>query len=569
MISGHRQITLQGWRFLLPCVVGLLLPVMSVQAAEVQRLPGVVDRPTPTPPAELSRQPAEVPIPAAPEGEKVADPGKILIEHLAQVTFSGFSVIDEAMLQEAVAPFTGKPLSAADLAELKYAVTRLYYDLGYVLVKAVTPPQDVTDGILEVVIYEAQIGQIEILDNDAINPYLVGQISKRVKTGEVFREGPVESMVNDVNDLAGVSATVNLRPGSQVGTTDMAVIVEPADDDVQRFTVDNYGSELTGEFVGMAHLQKSNLLGWGETFRFMGRKSDGDLWSVLFGATVPTGLRNIKMDLDFMRSENEIGDRLSDLGASGETTYLGIGFSSAIINQRSQKLNLRAGFEARRNESFLLDVRESRDDLRQFFLEANYLWNWSNTVGYASLRLVQGVDIFGASDEGDPLASRLGGDPQATRIQPLLYLGHRLTENGLLKAIFVGQWANDTLLAGDLFTVGGYGTVRGFEPGQESGERGMLVNLEYQHKVYQYEQWSVLLGPFLDAGKVFNEIDTDSNHPDETLVSAGIGLEVSTTPSLWNYGNSNLRFDWAHRIGNYDSTIGDDSSYYFRFTQTF
>lgn len=568
LLSRPNQFGHLGYRYLLPCLVGLVMSVPQVLAAETQRLPGVIDRPTPEAP-NVERHPAEVPIPAAPEGETVADPNKTLIDNLTEVTFSGFSVVDEATLQQVVAPFIGQSLSAAGLAELKYAITRLYYDQGYVLVKVTTPPQDVSGGVLNVVIYEAQIGSIDIMDNDAVSPYLLEQISKRVKSGDVFRERPVESMVNDANDLGGVSASLNLRPGAQVGTTDMALIVEPTNDDVQRFTIDNFGSELTGKYVGMAQLQKSNLLGWGETLRFTGRKSDSDLWGILVGATVPTGLRNIKMDVDFGYSENEIGDRLSDLGASGESTYFGLSFHSALINQRAQKLNARFGFEARRSESFLLDVTESKTNLRQFFLEGNYLWNWTNTVGYVSLRFTQGVDILGASDEDDPLLGRAGGDPQGFKLQPVIYIGHRVAENGLLKALFVAQWANEALQGADLFAIGGYGTVRGFEPGEESGERGMLVNLEYQHKVYQYDPWAVLFGPFLDAGKVFNEIKTDDNHPDKSLVSAGLGLEVSTTPSLWNYGNSNLRFDWAHQIGNYDNTFEDSDRFYFRFTQTF
>lgn len=272
--------------------------------------------------------------------------------------------------------------------------------------------------------------------------------------------------------------------------------------------------------------------------------------------------------MDFGYSENEIGDRLEDLGASGESMYFGLSFHSAIINQRSQKLNMRFGFEATRSESFLLDVTESKTNLRKFFLEGNYLWNLPNTVGYASLRLTQGVDIFGASDEGDSMLGRPDGDPQGFKLQPLLYIGHKLGENGLLKALFVAQWANEALQGADLFVVGGYGTVRGFEPGQESGERGMLVNLEYQHKIFQRDQWAVLLGPFFDAGKVYNELK-DSNAPDDTLLAAGIGLEISTTPSLWNYGNSSLRFDFAHQIGDYDSTFKDSYKFYFQATQTF
>ena len=556
------------------CLVGgmLLTPLSAFSVDETERLPGIVDRPArdfiPEEVEEREGKTVELPESPAPREEQVADPGRVVIDNLTEVAFSGNEVMDASILQTAVAPYLNQSVTAAGLAEMKYALTKLYYDEGYVLVKVTTPPQDVSDGVLDIVIYEAQVGSIDIVDNDAISPYLLEQVTKRVKTGDTFQEGPVESMVNDVNDLGGVAATVNLSPGTEVGTTDMTVAVEPTNDDTQRFTIDNYASELTGEWVGAAQLQKSNLLGWGETFQFNGRKAlTEDLWSVAFGATVPVGYRNVYAHANFSYSENDIGGRLSGLDASSKSTGASFALSSALINRRSERLNVRGGFTARRGESFLAGARESTVDLRQLYGEVNYLWNWPNTVGFASLRLTQGIDVLGATDKNDPFANRLGADPQPTYVQPLLYIGHRVMENGLLKAIFVGQYGSDKMMASDLISIGGYGTVRGFNPGQESGERGFFTNIEYQHKLYQQDIWAVHAGPFLDAGYV--DSGFENSIVDDTLVSAGIGLEVSTSPSLWRYGDSNMRFDWAHVIGDYESTIHDDSRFYFRFTQTF
>jgi hemolysin activation/secretion protein len=107
--------------------------------------------------------------------------------------------------------------------------------------------------------------------------------------------------------------------------------------------------------------------------------------------------------------------------------------------------------------------------------------------------------------------------------------------------------------------------VRGFEPAQETGENGVSFNIDYSHAFHSSDVWSVKAGPFFDGGWVGNR--KEGSTLDSNLYSVGLGAEVSVKP--FKFGESTLRFDWAHPVGSYKNDNIDNNSFYVRFTQTF
>ena len=467
-----------------------------------ERLPGVVEKPPVEVPSEV-KQPAEVEPKKEPELEKLEAPAE-LVATLKAVKFSGDIILNESVLQGVAAPYLNRPLKREDIARLKYDLTKLYYDKGYVLVKVTTPPQDLSEGMLGVVVYTGRIGEMEI-DSKGLNPRIAGAMTRGIHKGEVFHEGTVESAVKDVDDIENIRAKLNLRPGKEFGTTDLLLTVEPVAEDVQNFMVDNYGSELTGKVVAALDLKKSNLFRLGESIRLNLRKSaEGDdeeeLKSVFIEYKMPLGWRNLKLELNYLYSENEIGDRLAALNATGETKRFGAGLSGRLINTQQRQMGWRAGIETRTHESFLFDSPESKDDISQVYLEGSYLYRTPKYVFYSSMLLTKGVGIFGADRQGESDASRSSGNPRAWRVQPILYANFHLTDNGYLQTVFTGQLASDVLLASDLFVLGGYGSVRGMQVAQEAGESGFQFSTEYSHKFVSTKTLEIKAGPFLDGG---------------------------------------------------------------------
>lgn len=549
---------------------GVSFPALGY--GQEDRLPGVIDRPVPSveiPKSHSLDAPVGKPLGDAPQLGAVENGGQV-VATLNRVVFNGSTVIGDDVLQKVVAPYLGHPITKADLAQLKFDVTSAFYDRGYILVKVVTPPQDLSDGELEVAVYEAKVGAINVQDEQGVlQPQIVNGITHRVHPGTVFQERPVESMISDINDLKNVEATLNLQPGQEFSTTDLNIAIREAEEDVNRFTLDNYGAKLTGRAVAGLHLEKSNLLHLGETFGLNLRGSNGDLWSVGGDAAIPTGLENIVAEVGYLHSENNIGDRLKALDAEGETDRLNLALSSKLVNTRNVKATVRGGFEGRVHKSSLAEVEDTKDDIRQFYVEGTYLQRAINTIFYTSGRVTHGIDSWGGNKKGDPMASRALGDPEAWRFEPVVYVNWRppFEQSGVLKALATGQYSTNTLLSSDLFVLGGYGSVRGFEPAQETGESGYQFSVEYDHELPYTSNsiWKLSAGPFVDGGAVYNRLQGQVE--DTHLYSAGLGLEA--VGDLVPAGETRFRVDWARTLGDYDSAEVLGNTVYFGISQNF
>ena len=95
--------------------------------------------------------------------------------------------------------------------------------------RVVTPPQDLTKGVLKIDIYEAKIEKIEN-NKGIVAQFIVDGITSEITPGTVFNETDVESMVRDLDDLPGVAAAVDLKPGAQIGTTDLDIALKQVKD---------------------------------------------------------------------------------------------------------------------------------------------------------------------------------------------------------------------------------------------------------------------------------------------------------------------------------------------------
>jgi hemolysin activation/secretion protein len=557
------------WLFIPAASVFLFLgvtfsPVVSA-ALPSSVLPGVVDRPPIELPPIISEDRVEVPVPRpqplqppAVEGEPVAT--------LTRIDFDGTLILKEKILQAAVMPYLNRPITSGDIAQMKYELTSLYFKDGYVLIKVTTPPQDLSDGIMEVVIIAGRIGTITT-NNDVLNESIANSRTRAIRSGEVFNERTVESALQDVDDLTNIESSVSLRPGKETGTTDLDIQIHKAAQrqDVQVFTLDNYGSKFTGENVARLTLQKSNLMGIGETLAVTGRKSEDDFWSVQTSAIFPLPLRNLQLEMDYLRSDNSIGEIFTALDSEGESEVYQLALSSALINQRQRKLVLRGGVERGRYKSFINNVNDTDDTISKLYAEGSYTMRMSRLVSFLSLRASKGVSSFGADDKGELDATRIKGDPRAWTFDSLLYTNIRLTDRDFAELIVQGQYATTTLLSSDLFVIGGYGSVRGYEPAQSTGDSGASATLDVYRQFNMPDRWYAQAGPFIDYGYVHNRVDHSTL--ENNLWSAGIGVEFNYKHS--SKYTSKLRLDWAHPLSHKSLPQVDDDTLYARFTQLF
>jgi hemolysin activation/secretion protein len=342
-----------------------------------------------------------------------------------------------------------------------------------------------------------------------------------------------------------------------------------ADEEEQAISIDNYGSELTGDYVGTLNFEKSNYFNAGEKFDVDVIVSDNTTHSVQGTFSIPTGFSNVMFDTRYIQSNIEVGDRLDALGIQGETDIFDFAFSSKLINMRKQVLQLRTGLQMRQHESFLQDTLTTKDNIRQMFVEGSYLARLPNILIFTSMRVAAGLDIWGAAEKGESDATRAEGDPEVVLLQPTIFANIRTSDKGTLQATMTGQVASNVTLSSDLFVIGGYGSVRGFEPAETTGEAGWQASIEYSHEIWSGNMSGKAVtasaGPFFDGGHVWNRLDAQTS--DNTLLSAGVGAEVQA--ALTKFGPTTLRLDVAFSLGDYESEQVETATVYLRLGQTF
>lgn len=543
----------------------LFSPVLSAAPPSLQVLPGVVDRPPVELPPLLSGEEVGIPV-EEPQLVQPTAPATV-VATLKRIEFGGTLLLGEKVLQDAAAPYLNRPVTGNDIAQMKYELTSLYFRKGYVLVKVTTPPQDLSDGVMEILVIAGRIGQINV-DNDVLHEDIANSRIGAIGSGDVFNERNVETALQDINGLTNIRSSVNLRPGQETGTTDLDLLIRRSetDEDVQVFSIDNYGSKFTGRTVARLSLQKSNLMGIGESLGLTGRKSNDDFWSLQGEAMFPLPVHNLQLELDYLRSDNSIGDIFAALDSSGESEVVQAALSSAVINQRQRKLVLRGGIERGEYDSFLAGVPDTSDTISRLFAETSFSLRKSRLVSFLSLRASKGVGLFGADDRGESDATRQAGDPRAWTIESLLYANARLADRDYVSLVLQGQYSDATLLSSDLFTVGGYGSVRGYEPAQSTGDSGASLNVDlYRQFDITDSRWYVQAGPFVDWGYVHNRVPGSTQ--ENNISSTGLGAEV-------NYRHSGkliskLRLDWAHPLVHKSLPEVDKNTFYARFTQLF
>jgi hemolysin activation/secretion protein len=64
------------------------------------------------------------------------------------VAITGNTVLDQAAIRSVVDPYIGKPVTTADLEEIRRQFTLLYINRGYINSGAVIPDQNVVDGVV-------------------------------------------------------------------------------------------------------------------------------------------------------------------------------------------------------------------------------------------------------------------------------------------------------------------------------------------------------------------------------------------------------------------------------------
>jgi hemolysin activation/secretion protein len=488
-----------------------------------------------------------------------------------QINVKGSESIGQEVLFAMLDLGEGKEMPTAELISYAQKVTDYYGSQGYILAEAFFPPQEVVNGVANMVVSEGKISQVIVKGNEKIKEEdLVNRIQIAIKD-KAFKEESLEKVLLELNELMGLTVKSSLKPGELPGTSNL--ILEVTEEEAYSFALDgdNFGSSFTGENRFGAQGSVGNLFDLGDQFFVRGVRSDEDLNSVQTYYLIPVNDWGTTVKFDFTYSEHTLGQSLSALKAGGDSHLYNLEIGHTLFKTRDFRFAVQGGMDYRLFENEQLGTLTSEDEIFDLYL--GFSGDWTDRFlgqNYFSLRLQQGLN---ESDENRELTSRTKGRGNITvgTVGLTRYQSANLLDSYfILKA--TGQATSDRVLSPDQFAIGGAGTVRGFPLAEHSGDNGYALTVEYVLPVpltipYKEKNFSfgkyLALTSFWDFGEIFIK-DKQTGEVNKSISGYGVGVQLNL-PKLqekkwqptWSFSAS-----YARPLSGDDPSDGSDHTWY-------
>ncbi|HQR52078.1 MAG TPA: ShlB/FhaC/HecB family hemolysin secretion/activation protein [Burkholderiales bacterium] len=520
-----------------PAPAQVLPPDIGTTIREIeQRRPAV---PQTREPALQVDEPARPALQAAPDV-------RFRVERLR---ITGATAFPPAELTALLGDFEGGERGLADLEQAAARITRFYREHGYLVARAYVPAQEIAGGEVEIAVLEGCFGGLEVRNTSRLSDALVRDTLSQASSGAVIRQGPLERELLLLSELAGVSSSATLKPGAEVGTSDLLVDVAPVRTFSGAIEADNYGNRYTGALRLGGSVAAANLAGRGDLLSVRGLVTEQtDLWYGRAAYQMPVAGNGLRLGAAFSRTYYTLGQGFSALDANGNANvYSLFGLYPAIRSTRGN-LDAQLSFDyldlddryatGLSNPRWIRSVSIGMNgDLRDGILGGG--------VSAASLAYVNGYLQF--RDQGfyqiDQATTQSAGS-----FDKLVYSALRLQHLGEALQLYLGiqgQFAGKNLDPSQKFVLGGPNGVRAYPQGEGVGDDGFLGTAELR---YALPPWGWLTRPqvfaFFDGGTV--RINQDPFRAGLNRISqygAGIGA------NLLFAGGFSLRGSVAWRVG--------------------
>ncbi|MBI4384669.1 MAG: ShlB/FhaC/HecB family hemolysin secretion/activation protein [Nitrospinae bacterium] len=393
-----------------------------------------------------------------------------------RIDIEGNTIFDGQTLAPLVDVGDGMEITLGILTLMANEVSSFYASNGYFLTRAYIPRQEILDGVVRMAVAEGRLGKIEVKGNESIKTQDLLKRMDRIRREPVLREQTLERTLLELNDLMGVNVRSVLKPGDLPGTSDLVLDVTEAPPYAFSFDADNFGSRFTGRNRFGVSAAAGNLAVLGDQFFFRGVRSDLNQSFAGPSYVLPLTEYGTTLKAAYIFSGQNLGENLAELSAGGETQLYQFELGQPVYRSKNAQIKIAAAFDYKKSDNFLLNQLSSRDETRylRFGLNGNFGdrflgrsffdVSWQQGIGSHS----GAVPTSRAEGNGDIFASKFN----VTRFQG----------TGILKSYFIfkvsGQAVDRRALSVDLFSIGGYGSVRGYPLGEFLGDQGYAVSLE-------------------------------------------------------------------------------------------
>lgn len=478
---------------------------------------------------------------------------------VSHIEITGNTRIGTATLHALVASAEGQRMTLPELTALTARITDYYHAHGYPLARAIVPAQTLRDGVVRIEILEARYSQVSLDNHSRVNSRLLESTLSDLKSGSVVTESSLDRSLLLLSDIPGLTTTATLKPGAEVGTSDLQVNAQSSQRIAGSVTVDDSGDRYNGRARIGASVSVLNPLHQGDVLGLNALSSGSGMnyGRVSYDALVDG--EGTRVGAGYSGLHYRLSGRLSDLDARGDAQDATVYVRQPIVRGRNANLYGQAQYDhLQLNDDIGASDIETRRHLNN--LAAGLSGDWRDSW------LTGGLNTWAATwthgrvsfdNTAAESADAAGVHTQGEFSKWNLSLG-RLQRLGALDALYVavsGQWASRNLDPSQQLVLGGPLSVRAYDVSAISGDTGWELTTEVRHTFPQawHGQWQAIA--FVDDAHLTIDKNVFAPGPNSvSLNGAGVGLNWAG-PDRWTAG-----LTLAAPIGSRPGLLGSTNS---------
>jgi hemolysin activation/secretion protein len=457
---------------------------------------------------------------------------------LKGIKLEGVTALDETEISAMYQTKIGSNVVLGELNQIADDITALYRNRGYILTRAVVPPQRAEDGIFTIRIVEGFVNSVQLVgDVESGNEGLLRAYADKIIEVKPLNVEMLERYLLLMEDLPGVEARAVLQPAKDVsGASDIIVTITRRSFEAS-VSADNRGSRYLGPAQASVSGFFNNLLGLDELTQVRVSNSILNRSELFFGEvrhTEQVGTEGTSVILAANKVSTQPGSVIKDLDIRGESGAISVGISHPVIRSRRTNWYVSGDFTMRNVEVDTLGSSLYKDKTRVLNIGTAYDFVDSfSAINKAELNVAKGLNW--GTGQGLNVRSRANGETDFERANAKVSRIQPLWSNFSLFAAANGQHSTSPQLASEEFTLGGAEFGSAYDSAEISGDSGVAVRAELQYSeamdqrvLKQYQLYT-----FYDIGKVWNRNPiAGSEQSSESLSSAGVGARFNLMESL-------------------------------------
>ena len=494
----------------------------------------------------------------------------------------GNSVLPAQEIEKTLYPRLGTGKTIDDVDTARAALETYYHDRGYATVFVDVPEQSVDDGIVRLRVTEGQLVATRVTDAVYFSGRDIRRAIPEARNGHVPHIPTLQAQLAAVNtQTPDRTVTPILKAGPRPGTVQLTLDVQdelPVHTSVSlndQYTTDT--SRLRAQFS----LSYDNLWDRLDSISLQYQTapqepSEVDVWSASYTARLTeAGTKLAFFAVDSNSNVATAGDGGSAVNVIGKGQILGVRFIEPLLSSAAASHALIAGFEYKdfKESVFSKDLLLTPISYGNFSLGHVSVWRRPQQQWALSTTANFGVRSV-ANDPEEFRIKRRKAVPNYFLLRSDASFSTALPLNTTLMLRAAGQYAVDSVISNEQFSIAGADGVRGYLEAEQLSDVGVKSSIELGSPRWSLfaERLSSDVFAFFDYGRV-SRLNPLREQDPRTLQYGGLLENVTATLRSAGAGLHFAAFDhvqgaltWAYPLvdsPNKDGTEQGDSRLHF------